>query len=314
MKIFTPVVFASIFFVFSLQCSQRKPLDAVLASGAPLTVDDYRELSFKEQEPGGLEDHGLMDDGLMAELVTAADELRGSYDEKSVFYSLGQTPAYILKTAQYREEMEGRSQKKRYRSIAFSKHWYDSDGSNEHNLSEDENEKPGEEKVEAYRKYLQRIGFSPRHIARRYKKKEKQTVLVEYTCRARGLASFLALLRDWISETEYGDEIEQALIIHTYPHPRFRYLNELSGFKLTHATTYLDLMVYLSCDKNSKEFDDRLVLHYPHEKWLEQDPNEYQVPKNANRILLHILHYLHTQEKQNGDDCLEKPAKRRRHE
>lgn len=119
---------------------------------------------------------------------------------------LGRSPKWFLNTAFWMKD--GLPE---YKFAAFSGYWYRPIGHNEVKLIESDAPTPEEES--AYRKYLDRIGISPREIVETMKNEGKKTVITDYICTGKGACSFLDIMSRYADEQGILEDFSKSIQI-----------------------------------------------------------------------------------------------------
>lgn len=119
---------------------------------------------------------------------------------------LGRSPKWFLNTAFWMKD--GLPE---YKFAAFSGYWYRPIGHNEVKLIESDAPTPEEES--AYRKYLDRIGISPRKIVETMKNEGKKTVITDYICTGKGACSFLDIMSRYADEQGILEDFSKSIQI-----------------------------------------------------------------------------------------------------
>ena len=216
---------------------------------------------------------------LTPHIVAGAEKIAQKYPNERIF-SLGQTPAWILKTIELQDE----AKKREVGYIPFSKslncslskigkdycYMFDIDD-NTRNL------------IAQYRKTLEKLGLSPEKIIESGKNGINTVILEGIVERGGGIASFLYILTDWAKELNKETEMLEYLKIvgmdaskgigsNLYDDDsKFLYDNLIIKDKATSTKIKIDSEKFCNTEALCRlsMFDDsnRLVAHYPPDAW-----------------------------------------------
>lgn len=222
-------------------------------------------------------------------LITFAQKLLRHCSSDDYICCLGQSPAWVVKTAQLLD-----SYPQRYTYIAFSGSWFITKPRikrsrsifNEGNYAL-MHTRPTKSQLSAYKAYLTRLGVSPTSIIERYKTHGRRTVIVEHIHDGNGLRSFLSILYGWAQHKR--KELQQAMVIYLIA---IRTLGEdYISDRLIQINANLT-----SCDEHlihrldtADCYEDRIVPRYKSHLWDKIDPCTYPVTRKVNLITYKML-------------------------
>ena len=207
-------------------------------------------------------------------------------------FSLGQSPAWIVKAIQKEAALKGMQYETGY--IPFSGSFFEREMhvQNMHIYRPKTKRADLGMSIKEYRKVLTALGLSPQTIIDHFQKDRTRTTISEFFIKGRGLASFLYVLRSWAKENKQDTLLQKALDVRLYS-SECAYLKQsqatinLPGFAPTscnfHAVDrYLEAELMISPDKT------RIVPHYSWHDWHKkpgQAEGEEAVIKNTNQVL-----------------------------
>ena len=245
----------------------------------------------------------LRDPSNIDKLINAATELNNHYTN-NVIVSFGQSPAYIVKTAEILNQLKDNSSNE-YKYLAFSGRFFSASKETEQKpikifLTNYMTPPPTDNQLTIYEEYLKLLQLDPISIVKRFQKDNKQTVFIEYTQVGGGLASFIHTLMAIAQKEHISPELlKQAIIFHIFHTPQ-KYgpspIQEITINTPPYASALLDvhkidndLMTGLG---NADNFNDRLIVEYPLGNWEKINPTKFVSSRNAQLILFTIINHL----------------------
>lgn len=236
-------------------------------------------------------------------VIEVAETLNNLYPN-NVIVSLGQSPAYIVKTADFLSKFKNKSSNE-YKYLAFSGRFLSKhEKGRQFFLPSYKGSIPTPEQLNKYENYLKLLLLNPASIVSQFQKNKQPIVFVEYIQSGESLASFIYTLMS-IAAREGVDltQLKAAIIIHSFQ-PLINHgwpeIKQISAppYSIKINNTQIvdnDLMVGLA---NADQFNDRLVAHYSVDNWGKINPILFQPSQDANHILFSIIHQMVQKENQ----------------
>ena len=308
-----------LFLVFKTLLVGMEPVE--LQSISPiLSLKDYQKLSphtiqqlekeaqrmfnITQKDVMGKDNYYILrDPSNIDKLINAATELNNHYTN-NVIVSFGQSPAYIVKTAEILNQLKNNSSNE-YKYLAFSERFFSASKETEQKpiktfLTNYMTPLPTDNQLKIYEEYLKLLQLDPISIVKRFQKDNKQTIFIEYTQAGGGLASFVHTLMAIALKEQISPELlKQAIIFHIFQTPQKHGPSPIHGITINtppYASALLDihtidndLMTGLG---NADKFNDRLIVQYPVRDWGKINPTKFVPSRNAQLILFTIIHQL----------------------
>jgi hypothetical protein len=207
--------------------------------------------------------HPLLEREMLSTLVGFASGINTRFS-KARIYSLGQSPAYLVQTADFLHQMDGKSRDLVFGKIAFSGHWKAYS-----DIREDD--------IDSYKRYLGSIGMHPFEIINEFELKKIKTIIYECVKSRRGLECFLEFLEKWANDFGVFSKLKDSIDILTFEiKPRSDILEDNLIYRLA----------------NADDYNDRLVERYPHHRWSTSNLLKFRLSRNAKLCLFQILDFL----------------------
>jgi hypothetical protein len=198
--------------------------------------------------------------------VYIAENLNNRFQNAQI-YSLGQSPAWIVRTIGFFRENTAQQNSTHY--IPFSGRTFEA----KQKLFHPEGKyytttykriQPINQKAEEqYRAELTKIGLSPKEIVAN----GKNIVLLEYTQTGESLASFLAILFSWAKEEGCFDEFNRlfrVVLLQQYFCNLKTLVFDNMACRCEKQSVPTEMIVPMANGSHSGEFCDRLVPHHPY--------------------------------------------------
>jgi hypothetical protein len=229
-------------------------------------------------------------------IVQLAENVLRSFPNSRI-YSLGQSPAWIIKASEMLASYHNKRGEFGY--IPFSGSFLGAHQARDYDYGE--RPFPSKEAQASYRKLLKDIGLSPTEIISRYTEKGQKTTILEYTNSGRSIASFALILFSWAKKEQI--KLDDALDIVTFA--RYNSLPPVKCIEIYRAGIYAkckniftenDLLVVLANRVDNGSNSDRLVPSYPHKSWcvppVQLVENKEHVAVLTQQLEKAILKYL----------------------
>lgn len=207
-------------------------------------------------------------------IVKIAENLLLSYP-KARIYSLGQSPAWIIKAGEILSQEKAVSREFGY--IPFSGSFLEREQEDEGDFYIGGRPLPSRELQISYRDVLRSIRLSPREIIEQAAK-GKKTVVLEYTNSGRSVASFVLVLFEWAKEEGIIKELKKSINIVTFARQNsgIEGILPLTRISIINADIYIacknlwgenKLLVALANSIDEGPQSDRLVPSHHHTNW-----------------------------------------------
>lgn len=228
--------------------------------------------------PAGFSPWHIYNPKLINEVIDKGDELLKLHEPQADFVSIGQSPAWLCRTASLLGRAKGNAS--RFCYVPFSKSFGTRVLSKEGDdiVATFDIMKP--QHLRQYRRRLQKRELCPSQIIHSYRKGGRPTVFIDYVRSGRGLGSFMHMMYSWAAEE--GPEKLQDFINATRVHILKE--NTSAGIDIMRFPD-LNLSIRPSVQRVSENFThhfadsahdspDRLVGFYPDKEWHHGSPDK----------------------------------------
>lgn len=233
------------------------------------------------EQPSGFVPWHIRNPKLVTEIVDKADELLSMHQPQADFVSIGQSPAWLCRTANLLAR--AKENKSRFCYVPFSKSFGTSQNSIENGevIANFNIRKP--QHLREYRRRLQKRELCPSQIIHSFRSGNRPTVFIDYVRSGRGLGSFMHMMYSWAAEggPEQLQKFMEATRVHILKDQDTRGIEVLNfpdlGVMVKPVVQRVSENFLHYFADSSNDSPDRLVGFYPHTEWRHGSPDKNDV-------------------------------------
>ena len=247
----------------------------------------------------------LLDDKVMEQFIDVCNIYKNMKDNPII--CLGRSPKWFLNGALWLKDSIDD-----YKFAAFSGYWYLIDKYGD--LYKSDKLAPTEEEKKSYKRYLNSIRVTPKHIVDVCEKTGKKVIITDYIGFGKGMCSFLDLMSEYAQEQGCLEEFADSIKIVTIgsqeyksrfyfddediPAPRVQFPESLWEYQNKIEQEYYDIPIevfeQMLINENTNECRSS---YYPHEAWTAYKPDKVKTgmigEKKIQEIRAKNKRYLH---------------------